>query len=175
MTNGKVERWHRVLKTAIMAQARHQWVDALPTVLLGLHAMVREDVKVSPAEMVYGTTLRLPGDFFESSLKYTDPISFVTQLKERMQVIRPIPTVSHTRAKIFVTPQLRTCSHVFLRVDSVKKPLQPPFEGPFPVIKRFEKYFTVNIRGRETNISIDRLKPAFFLAVDPTLHDHSYA
>ncbi|KAK7605127.1 hypothetical protein V9T40_006985 [Parthenolecanium corni] len=35
-SNGKVERWHRALKASIMAADVTNWVDALPTILLGL-------------------------------------------------------------------------------------------------------------------------------------------
>lgn len=45
----------------------------------------------------------------------------------------------------------------------VCKPLQTPYEGPFPVLKRHDKYFTVNVKGKNMNISLDRLKAAFIL------------
>lgn len=44
---------------------------------------------------------------------------------------------------------------------AVKTPLQPPYDGPFEVLKRFEKYFVVKFKNRDTAISLDRLKPAF--------------
>lgn len=48
-----------------MAHGKQQrWTEILPTVLMGLHSTLREDVGVSPAKMLYGTILRLPGDFF---------------------------------------------------------------------------------------------------------------
>jgi len=34
--NGMVERWHRSLKASIMCHGNNEWVDVLPTVLLGL-------------------------------------------------------------------------------------------------------------------------------------------
>lgn len=174
MTNGKIERWHRTLKTAIMAHANEHWVEVLPTVLLGLHSTLRDDINVSPAEMVYGTTLRLPGEFFQTSPVNSDPVSFVSQLKRNMERVRPIPDSDHSKPKIFTSHKLDTCTHVFVRRDAVKKPLQPPYEGPFPVIKRFEKYFSILYNNKESNISKDRLKPAFILANDPTSHDHTY-
>lgn len=47
--NGKIERWHRTLKAAIMAHSSPQWTEVLPTILLGLRATLRSDVEVSPA------------------------------------------------------------------------------------------------------------------------------
>lgn len=88
-----------------MAHANDHWSDVLPTVLLGLHCTVREDVGVSPAEMLYGTTLRLPGEFFESPSLDTSsgsiPLSFVNQLKQKMELLRPIPDSNHSTTKIF--------------------------------------------------------------------------
>ncbi|GFQ86577.1 hypothetical protein TNCT_683231 [Trichonephila clavata] len=52
----------------------------------------------------------------------------------------------------------------------------PPYEGPYPVIKRFAKYFDISIKGVSRTISIDRLKPCFFADPDPykpTLVDKS--
>ncbi|GFQ75700.1 pol polyprotein [Trichonephila clavata] len=63
-----------------------------------------------------------------------------------------------------------TCTHVFVRRDSVRRPLQAPYDGPYPVIKRSDKFYKVNIHGKSTLISIDRLKPAFTHNVDDTLH-----
>ncbi|GFQ64183.1 hypothetical protein TNCT_515361 [Trichonephila clavata] len=65
---------------------------------------------------------------------------------------------------------------VFVRTDSVRTSLQPPYEGPYPVIKRYAKYFDISIKGVSRTISIDRLKPCFFADPDPykpTLVDKS--
>ena len=48
--------------------------------------------------------------------------------------------------------------HVFVRNDAVRKPLQTPYEGPYPVLERTDKFFKLNING---TVSIDRLKPAY--------------
>ncbi|GFV98768.1 hypothetical protein TNCV_2912851 [Trichonephila clavipes] len=52
----------------------------------------------------------------------------------------------------------------------VRRPFQAPYDGPYPVIKRSDKFSKVNIHGKPTSISIDRLKPAFTHNVDDTLH-----
>ncbi|GFS52700.1 hypothetical protein TNIN_180901 [Trichonephila inaurata madagascariensis] len=51
-----------------------------------------------------------------------------------------------------------------------------PYEGPYPVIKRYAKYFDISIKGVSPTISIYRLKPCFFADPDPykpTLDDNS--
>ena len=36
-----------------------------------------------------------------------------------------------------------------------------PYDGPFNVLSRRTKYFAIDIKVKEQNISIDRLKPAY--------------
>ena len=54
---------------------------------------------------------------------------------------------------------LAKATHVFVRHDAVRKPLQPPYDSPYPVAVRTNKHFTVTVNGHNTTISIDRLKP----------------
>ena len=67
-SNGMVERFHRQLKAAIMAhESPNPWTITLPAVLLGVRSAVKERLGRSAAEMIYGTTLRLPGEFTNST------------------------------------------------------------------------------------------------------------
>jgi len=63
-------------------------------------------------------------------------------------------------ATTFLPDKLATCSHVWVRVDRVRRPLEAPYQGPYVVKKRCGNTFTILIRGRDTVVSIDRLKPA---------------
>lgn len=92
-----------------------------------------------------------------------------------MSLLRPVPVSDHSKHKISVSPKLSECSHVFVRRDAVRKPLQPPYDGPYKVLNRQEKYFSILMNNKQTNISIDRLKPAFLLNNDIVSHDHTYA
>ena len=71
------------------------------------------------------------------------------------------------------TTSLMVCQqqHVLIRHDGVRKPLQPTYDGPYPVVKRTDKDFTICINGRNDTVSVDRLKPAHLDAVltHPTL------
>ena len=136
-------------------------MDALPLVLLGIRTALKEDASSTTAEMVYGTTLRLPGEFFSSSPtpSLTDPSDYVSQLKAHMQRIRP-PLPRPTNNNSQVSNTLSTATHVFVRHDAVKRPLQPPYDGPFEVVKRTDKHFTLNINGHHDTVSVDRLKAA---------------
>lgn len=162
--NGKIERLHRTIKTAIRAHNSIKWTDVLPTVLLGLRSSLREDSNSSIAQMLYGTHIRLPGEFFIGPTTETEPGTFVSNLQQHMQQLRPVEVNHKTSRTVFIHKDLKDCTHVFLRVDKVKKSLQPPYEGPFKVIAKTDKYFSVSIRNRIVNVSIDRLKPAYLLS-----------
>ena len=56
---------------------------------------------------------------------------------------------------------LATCTHVFIRQDSVRTPLQQPYTGPFKVLKRTNKHFTIDLKHCHNTVSVDRLKPAY--------------
>ena len=159
--NGMVERLHRQLKASLKAKRESSlWVDCLPLVLLGIRTALKEDTHSTAAEMVYGTTLRLPGEFFTPSPQPpVESTDYVSQLKSRMQQLCAPPPRS-TNRRSYIDKTLSTCTHVFIRRDSVRKPLQPPYDGPYLVVKRSDKYFTVDIRGRKDTVSLDRLKPA---------------
>lgn len=144
------------------------WVEELHTVLLGLRATPRSDTGVSAAELVFGKTLRLPGDFYGgTSVNVSDSNEYVGQVRENIKNLIPRPTKQRDSRSIFVHTDLRTCSHVFVRVDLVKKSLQPPYEGPYMVLDRREKYFKLQMQDKQVNVSIDRLKPAYVLNHDP--------
>ena len=50
--------------------------------------------------------------------------------------------------------------HVFVGYDTLRKPLQHPYDGAYKVLKRTDKFFTVDLNGQQDTISLDRLKPA---------------
>lgn len=62
--NGMIERTHRVIKAALKSRSSVNWVDELPTVLLGMRAVVKHDLGATASELVYGETIRLPSEFF---------------------------------------------------------------------------------------------------------------
>ena len=49
---------------------------------------------------------------------------------------------------------------MWLRVDRVRRPLEAPYQGPYEVLNRTQRTFTIAIRGKPSVVSIDRLKPA---------------
>ena len=161
-SNGLVERLHRQLKAAIKAHNTVRWTEVLPLVLLGIRTAIKADIGCSAAELVFGTGIKLPAQFVSPSKpdSDTDPANYVHRLKQLMQKVCPTPTRRQQRAS-YVNSDLFTSSHVFIRQDAVRKPLEPPYRGPFPVLNRTDKFFSIDIDGRHDNVSIDRLKPAY--------------
>ena len=160
--NGLVERMHRQLKNSLKARlVDHAWVDQLPIVLLGMRAALKEDLGCSTAEMVYGTTLRLPGELLATSHHNSDAPAFVADLRRHMAQLKPASTKFHGQKAFYIPKDLQTATHVFVRHDAHRTPLQKPYDGPFPVLQRSAKFFTLDLGTRQDNVSIDRLKPAF--------------
>ena len=161
--NGMVERFHRQLKASLMARENTvHWSLELPFILLGVRTALKDDLQCSSAEMVYGQTLRIPGEFFvpKSTLGCEDTSVFIQRLREKMRNIFPVDSRS-AKQDIFIPKDLETCDYVFVRVDRVKTGLQPPYEGPFKVLKRMRKFYVLDMKNKNTSVSIDRLKPAY--------------
>ncbi|XP_059046725.1 uncharacterized protein LOC131842210 [Achroia grisella] len=151
-----------------MCHADVNWVDSLPLVLLGIRSAFKEDLNASSAELVYGEPLRLPGEFFQSAAPdSTDITDFSTRLRQFAAKLQPSPATHHKKDRIFIYKDLASSSHVFLRDDSVRGALQPPYSGPYEVLERGDKIFKLLVKGKPVTVSIDRLKPAYILA-DPS-------
>ena len=82
-----------------MCHNSKQWVDVLPTVL-GLRSSLKEDINATAVELVYGMTLRLPGEFFIDLLP--DPKIFVEKFRKHMHQVRSSPAAHHDRRKVFI-------------------------------------------------------------------------
>ncbi|XP_060665714.1 uncharacterized protein LOC132798002 [Drosophila nasuta] len=168
-SNGMIERWHRSLKAALMCDSETPWLKVLPTALLGLRTCIKEDLQASAAEMLYGCTLHLPNDYFADLNSPPRPAEFVSEFRTSMQALRPISAAHHSKPKLFIHKHIHECSHVFVRTDAVKQPLQPPYSGPYQVIDKLsDRVFVIRMNGKDTSISVDRLKPAYLESNDPS-------
>ncbi|GBN80837.1 hypothetical protein AVEN_232692-1 [Araneus ventricosus] len=79
--------------------------------------------------------------------------------------------------EVIPTPDMtaETTAHALMhgwisRSDKVNPPLTPPYTGPHLVITRNDKNFIIDLNGKQSTVSIDRVKPAYLLADDT---DHS--
>ncbi|GFX38661.1 transposon Ty3-G Gag-Pol polyprotein [Trichonephila clavipes] len=136
-----------------------------------MRSALKDDINATCAQLVYGTTLRLPSDLVTSdSINQTANSTYVTSLIQTMRSLNPVSTAQHGTQNIYINPSLKTCSHIFLRSDKVNPPLTPPYTEPHLVISRNDKNFIIDLNGKQSTVSIDRIKPAYLLA-DVT--DHS--
>ncbi|XP_022834877.1 uncharacterized protein LOC111362435 [Spodoptera litura] len=165
--NGAIERFHRTLKAALMARlSTKSWVDELPTVLLGLRAASRSDTGVSAAQLTFGRTLRLPGDFYDATgVGLSEPHSLVERIRENIQSLKPVPGPHSNSRLYFVHPDLSKVEYVFVRDDSVRSPLKPPYSGPYQVLERGPKAYVIqlpdcldfykSLKGKESEEDVD--------------------
>ena len=139
--NGLVERFHRTLKAALMATGEPAgWMGRLPHVLLGIRTAQKEDTGFSPAEIVYGTDLVLPGQVTLNS----DPVEspkmlqdFTLRLKADMAAAKFTETAWHTTAPRQQVPEaLKGATFVFVRHGARRTPLTRPYDGPFRVLEK---------------------------------------
>ncbi|XP_057335442.1 uncharacterized protein LOC130674189 [Microplitis mediator] len=157
--NGLVERLHRQLKLALLCH-QESWYDALPAVLLGLRAAWKDNIQTTPAKLVFGEQIRLPGELLTSNNK-TTPHDIINTLKRHFNSLAPAEMSRHGKHSVFCFRNLSTCSHELVRNDQVGPSFSAPYEGPYRVITRHDKYFIVDFRGRQIAISVDRLKPVY--------------
>ena len=62
----------------------------------------------------------------------------------------------------YATKALQDCSHVWLRVDRTKRPLEALYSGLFPVLERDSKTMLIQQANNSARVSLDRLKPCYF-------------
>ena len=159
--NGMIERQHRTLKSAIMAR-KQNWLDALPAVLLGMR-MTPLESGYSPAQLTYGVQILTPSQLISPQKKTFDS-KYIQDLHDTMQKVSTDLETQKKRVlkntKSFIPKDLKNATQVWLRIDRVRRPLEAPYSGPFKVISKNDKFFTIQLHnGNKSNVSIDRLKP----------------
>jgi len=167
--NGMVERMHRQLKAALKARLHDSsWMNELPLVLLGMRSAWREGDDCSPADLVYGTSLQLPGEILDptNDRDSSGQPEFLQHLKRSMQEILPAPVRYHGSRPSQVPTNLSSTGFVYVR-DDRRAPgaLARPYSGPFRIIEAKDKYFILDLHGRPDSVSIDRLKVAYTTTV----------
>ena len=141
--------------------------------LLAIRTTLKPDIGATPADLVYGEGLAVPGDLLPSTPANDDDSdrqrrNMLANLRLEVERLQPMPTSAHRRPLIHLPESLDTASHVFIRRGGVTPPLTTPYEGPFQVDSRTETGFNVHIPGRGIEeIALARVKPAFIDMSDP--------
>ena len=104
-------------------------MDELPVVLLGLRSAPKEDLGCAPAELLYGTTLHLPGEFFEAATAPEPKVSYA--FTPLWPMLQPKETSHHRQHTAHMPIDLQTCTFVFVRHDAHRSPLQCTYYDDF--------------------------------------------
>ena len=124
----------------------------------------------TPHQYTFGQAGRLPSTFiFDDTTTEIAPgvdhmYAFFHNMHYHYRKARPLRDNSP-----HVDPNLQTCEKVWVRNDHSKPPLARLYSGPYLVLERRNKYFTVQTDYNISNVSIDRLKAAYQLPPDATL------
>ncbi|GFY79525.1 uncharacterized protein TNIN_91531 [Trichonephila inaurata madagascariensis] len=81
-----------------MCHENESWTRSLPIILLGLRTIWRADFEATPAELLYGESIRLPCDFIEDTL-FQPQSEFVQTLKATIKDFKPVPFSYHSKQK----------------------------------------------------------------------------
>jgi hypothetical protein len=68
-----------------------------------------------------------------------EPAYLITQLHQHKAHLRPVPPTLYTNPGTFIHKDLTNCTHVFLREDSTRRVLEPPYSGPYQLLTRKDK------------------------------------
>ena len=115
------------------------------------------------SEMVYGTTLRLPGKLVDPR-PYNRPTNLTATWQNYADFFNRLhstPTRRQSQGKVYLPKNLNTCTHVYTHIDATRKSLESVYTGPHLVLKRGHKVFTVQLQNSNYEVSTDRLKPAY--------------
>lgn len=77
-----------------MCHSGEEWTRCLSTVLLGLRINDMDNA-ISPAEYVFGTLLRVPGEIIWPEKESVDPQKFHSEFRRHMYKIRAAPVKHH--------------------------------------------------------------------------------
>ena len=156
--NGLMERFHRSMKTSLRACCLSpSWISKLPWVMLGLRTMPKDELGTSPAELVFGSPLTVPGEFLSHGQGEPVP-ELLHRLCDNVADLQPIPPVHHASPTTSSPTSLLLAKFIFIHHDGHKSPLQPRYDGPFHILDPGDKFFKVQFSHHVETISIDRLK-----------------
>lgn len=113
--NGLVERFHRHLKESLITGFNGpNWIGQLPWVMLGSHTAPKGNLNTSSAEMMYDAPFTVPGEFLPNMKSDPDVKRYITQLRDSVGRLRPVPMSTHDTARSSVPNDLHAASFVFV-------------------------------------------------------------
>ena len=134
------------MKHALKARGNSCLTD-LPVVLLSLRCLKIEN-RLLAFEAVTGTLLMLPHSLFSEGSEFSkSPLDFIHTLAKILRTMDfavMSEGIHHAKHSTINVPEaLKTCTHVWVWVDRVQKVLEAPYTGPFEVLERHDRMFTI--------------------------------
>ncbi|XP_064485140.1 uncharacterized protein LOC135397466 [Ornithodoros turicata] len=167
--SNSVEKWHSALKRVLRALAHEyktDWELGLPGAMFALRSVPHEATGFSPAELVYGRSLRSPmrlvRERWESNQTDTTVLEYVLDLLQRLQDSREVAEANmkeaQQRAKSYYDRNLRPRLYqegdkvLVLRPTRANK-LQVHWDGPFTVLRKLsDTTYMIQFRGRKKEV-----------------------
>ena len=126
----------------------------------------------------------LPHSLFSEGSEFSkSPLDFICTLAKNLRTMDfavMSEGIHHAKHSTINVPEaLKTCTHVWVRVDRVQKALEVPYTGPFEVLERHDRMFIIMLlNGKSERISISHLKPTYLVVRSnrltlPNALDHS--
>ena len=155
-SQGALERWHQTLK-AMLRKYCHEtakdWDDGVPMVLFAIRETVQESLGFSPAELVFGHTVRGPLKVIKDQLMSADSrsqsvLQYVSQFRERLHEACSLAkeTLSSTQKKMKRQFDEKAVSRSFQAGDQVLVLLPIPgaalsarFSGPYVIDRKLSE------------------------------------
>jgi hypothetical protein len=109
--------------------------------------------KQPPRSLSTAIPLRIPGELLTPNAHPVEPAHLITQLRKQMARLSPFPATRHANPGTFIHKDLTNCTHVFLRQDSTRRVLKPPYSGPHQVLSLKDKTLKLLVRGKPTGSS----------------------
>ena len=128
-----IECFHHHLKATLRASPNQQrWSEYVPVVLLGCRAAIKEDLRYSPAELVYGVPLSLPGQMLNLiDLTRTYPALNINRLRAYFGNLPPIHPREQT-IKSSVPKDISSGTHVFSEKRRCQSSFHTTLHWPLP-------------------------------------------
>ena len=139
----------------------------LPCVLLSIRTTLKPDLGASPADLLYGEQLAVPGETLPNNPVEDETLSrqrasALAAVRVEVARLQPVPTSAHRKPLVHIPQELDKCSHIFVRRGGVQSTLSSPYVGPFRVVRRDDTNFVIAVPGRANEtVSISRVKPCF--------------
>ena len=136
---GGVERQHKEIKSALKTALHRigdthgsRWMEVLPWTLLGRHTTFQPDINAAPSDLVFGGSLRIPGDLLTNAESV--PIPELLDKIRRNVAKAPVTPVHHQTTPVRLPANLDSTTHVYV-LDGKPSPLGPTYQGPFEIVE----------------------------------------